>query len=226
MRAGRGIEAAADRGWVKAVLTSRSTRRACGSLQRIAAVASAILLGLGLSGVATAASATATTASREGNATAQVALAGQGPKPKVWTVGIWHGKRGRFQSIQEAVDAAAPGDWIVIAPGDYKERGDYTTHPPTTAPSAGVFIDKPGLHLLGLSRNGVIVDGSRSGPACSGNPADQDRGPLGPHGPWGRNGIEVFEASGVTIQNLTVCNFLSGQPGSGNQIWWNGGYGT
>ena len=26
--------------------------------------------------------------------------------------------------------------------------------------------------------------------------------------------------------DLTVCNFLSGQPGSGNQIWWNGGYGT
>ena len=43
---------------------------------------------------------------------------------------------------------------------------------------------------------------------------------------WGRNGIEVFEASGVTIQNLTVCNFLSGQDGSGNQIWWNGGEGT
>ena len=211
---------------MKAVLTSRSTRRACGSFQRIAAVASAILLGLGLSGVATAASATATAAAREGNATAQVALSGHGPKPKVWTVGIWHGKRGRFQSIQEAVDAAAPGDWIVIAPGDYKERGDYTTHPPTTAPSAGVLIDKPDLHLLGLSRNGVIVDGTRSGPACSANPVDQDRGPVGPHGPWGRNGIEVFEASGVTIQNLTVCNFLSGQDGSGNQIWWNGGEGT
>jgi len=36
----------------------------------------------------------------------------------------------------------------------------------------------------------------------------------------------VYEASGVTIQNLTVCNFLSGQRGSGNQIWWNGGYDT
>src|SRR5215831_2004313 len=180
MRARRGIGAAADRGWVRAVLTSRSTSRTCGSFQPIAAVASAILLGLGLSSAATAASATATTAAREGNATARVALAGHGPKPKVWTVGIWHGKRGRFQSIQAAVDAASPGDWIVIAPGDYKERGDYTTHPPTTAPSAGVLIDKPNLHLLGLSRNGVIVDGTRSGPTCSASPADQDRGPVGP----------------------------------------------
>jgi hypothetical protein len=144
----------------------------------------------------------------------------------VLTVGTWHGKAGRFTTIQAAVDAAAPGDWIVIASGDYKERGDYTTHPPTVRSGAGVFIDKPNLHLLGLDRNGVIVDGTRSGPACSSNPADQDHGPIGPNGPWGRNGIEVFETTGVTVQNLTVCNFLSGQGDSGNQIWWNGGAGT
>ena len=132
----------------------------------VAAAIVAVLLGAGLSGVAAA------------------APAKNGPKPKVWTVGSWHGKQGRFQSIQAAVDAASPGDWIVIAPGDYKERGDYTTHPPITAPSAGVLIDKPNLHLLGLSRNGVIIDGTRSGPPCSANPADQDRGPVGPNGPW------------------------------------------
>src|SRR5271157_5863334 len=149
-----------------------------------------------------------------------------GPKAKVWPVGEWNGKAGQFQSIQAAVDAASPGDWIVIAPGDYKERGDYTTHPPKTQPSAGVYIEKPDLHLLGLDRNGVIVDGTKSGPPCSSNASDQDRGPVGPSGPWGRNGIEVFEVSGVTIQNLTVCNFLSGQGGAGNEIWWNGGDGT
>jgi hypothetical protein len=152
-----------------------------------------------------------------------------GPKPKVLTVGTWNGKAGKYKSIQAAVDAASPGDWIVIAPGDYKERGDYTTHRPSggaATAGAGVWIDKPDLHLLGLDRNGVIVDGTKSGPACSGNPADQDRGPLGPGGPRGRNGIEVWETTGVTIQNLTVCNFLSGSGGSGNQIWWNGGDGT
>ena len=146
-----------------------------------------------------------------------------GPKPKVLTVGTWNGKAGQFQTIQTAVDAASPGDWIVIAPGDYKERGDYTTHPPAGMSGAGVFITKPDIHLIGLDRNGVIVDGTKSGPPCSTNPADQDYGPVGPNGPWGRNGVEVFEVSGVTIQNLTACNFLSGAGESGNQIWWNGG---
>jgi hypothetical protein len=180
---------------------------------RAATVAAAVLvlLTMGMGGVAAAAPAGG---------------AGPGQKPRVLTVGTLDGKRGEFQSIQAAVDAASPGDWIVIAPGDYKERGDYTTHPPGWAPAAGVFIDKPDLHLLGLSRGGVVVDGTKSGPPCSASPADQDHGPAGPSGPWGRNGIEVYQASGVTIQNLTVCNFLSGQPGSGNQIWWNGGYRT
>jgi hypothetical protein len=177
----------------------------------VTAAAVLVLLTIGVSGVAAAAPA---------------GSAAPGQKPRVLTVGTFDGKPGEFQSIQAAVDAASPGDWIVIAPGDYKERGDYTTHPPDWAPTAGVFIDKPDLHLLGLSRGGVVVDGTKSGPPCSASPADQDRGPAGPSGPWGRNGIEVFEASGVTIQNMTVCNFLSGQPGSGNQIWWNGGYGT
>jgi hypothetical protein len=181
-----------------------------GRRQMVLAGAAGALLTVALSSVATA------TPSNVPN----------GPKPNVWTVGTWNGKPGRFQSIQAAVDAASPGDWIVIAPGDYKERGDYTTHPPVTRPSAGVLIDKPGLHLLGLDRNRVIVDGTKSGPPCSSDPADQDRGPSGPNGLWGRNGIEVFEVSGVTIQNLTACNFLSGQDGSGNQIWWNGGDGT
>jgi hypothetical protein len=197
---------------VKAVLTAKSPGRA---LRSIAASALAVaLLTLGLTGVAAA------------RPNVSRAPASHGPKPRVWTVGTWHGKQGQFRSIQAAVDAAAPGDWIVIAPGDYKERADYTTHRPVSAPGAGVWIGKPGLHLLGLSRGGVIVDGTKSGPACSAAPSDQDRGPAGPKGLWGRNGIEVYEASGVTIQNLTVCNFLSGQDGSGNQIWWNGGYDT
>jgi hypothetical protein len=155
-----------------------------------------------------------------------VAKQGNGPKPKVLTVGTLNGKAGKFESIQAAVDAASPGDWIVIAPGDYKERGDFTTHPPTNRPTGGVYINKPDLHLLGLDRNKVIVDGTKSGPPCSSDATDQDKGPIGPNGPWGRNGIEVFEVSGVTIQNLTVCNFLSGAGGAGNEIWWNGGDGT
>jgi hypothetical protein len=112
------------------------------------------------------------------------------------------GKNGKYRTIQSAVDAAHTGDWILIVPGDYKER---------------VLIRKAGLHLRGMSRSGVIVDGTKSGRACSSNAKDQvfNRGDKG-------NGIEVSKANGVWIENLTVCNFL----GEGNQIWWNGGDGS
>src|SRR5207253_3160147 len=42
------------------------------------------------------------------------------------------------------------------------------------------------------------------------------------------NGIEVFEADGVSIENLTVHDFdRPSQNGEdGNEIWWNGGDGT
>ena len=46
---------------------------------------------------------------------AQPPTSPMGPKPKVLTVGTWNGKAGQFTTIQAAVDAAAPGDWAVIA---------------------------------------------------------------------------------------------------------------
>ena len=33
----------------------------------------------------------------------------------------------------------------------------------------------------------------------------------------------VFKAPGVSVQNMTVCNFLSGSADAGNEIWFNGG---
>ena len=47
--------------------------------------------------------------------------------PKVLLVGSYHGVAGRFATIQAAVDAARPGDWILIGPGDYRTRGPRTT---------------------------------------------------------------------------------------------------
>jgi hypothetical protein len=133
-----------------------------------------------------------------------------------------------FTSIQAAVDAAHPGDWILIAPGDYHERGDYTTHKPGDEAGAGVLITTPNTHLRGLNRNAVVVDGTKPGShRCSSAAADQDFGPMGPDGrPLGRNGIEVFKASGVTVENLTACNFLKGAGEGGNEIWFNGGDGS
>jgi hypothetical protein len=120
----------------------------------------------------------------------------------VLLVGSYHGKPGQFETIQSAVDAAQPGDWVLVGPGDYK---------------ATVRIKTPDIHLRGMNRNSVVVDGTKSGPACSSKASDQNfkRGDEG-------NGIVAFKADSVWIQNLTACNFL----GQGNQIWWNGGDGS
>jgi hypothetical protein len=146
----------------------------------------------------------------------------------VLRVGTVKGIVGDFITIQEAVDAAHPGDWILIAPGDYKERGDYTHAYPGGRAGAAVLIRTPNIHVRGLDRNHTFVDGTKPGAAvCDSAPDAQDLGPLDGNGhPLGRNGIEVFEVDGVTIDNLTACNFLSGSGGGGNQIWWNGGDGT
>jgi hypothetical protein len=96
-----------------------------------------------------------------------------------------------FTTIQDAVNAAAPGDWVLIDVGVY--------------PGA-VYVTTPNLHIRGMDRNGVIVDGQHQ---------------VG-------NGIEVWKADGVWIENLTVRNFdratLDGE--DGNEIWWNGGDGS
>jgi hypothetical protein len=77
-----------------------------------------------------------------------------------------------------------------------------------------------------MNRNAVIVDGTKSGPACSRAKADQNVGPQGKGGAQGLNGIMVWKAAGVWVENLTSCNFLSGKGDAGNEIWWNGGDGS
>ena len=137
--------------------------------------------------------------------------------PSVLRVGTYRGVKGQFTSVQAAVKAARPGDWVLVAPGDYKENG-YAGAPEP----AGVLITTPSVHLRGMNRNSVIIDGTRAGsPACSGRPADQivtsD----------GRDGVMALKVDSVSIENLTVCNYLtSPSGGEGNQIWWNGGDGS
>jgi hypothetical protein len=119
-----------------------------------------------------------------------------------------------FSTVQSAVDAAHRGDWILIWPGVYHEKS-------TRWPTAGVWINKPDLHIRGLNRNKVIIDGSNGTAAdpCPSAASEQDLTP--------RDGIVVWKASGVTIQNLTVCDYLAGSNGEhGNEIWWNGGDGS
>jgi hypothetical protein len=93
-----------------------------------------------------------------------------------------------YASIERAVNAARRGDWVLI------DRGVYFGQ---------VRITQPGLHVRGINRNGVILDG---------------RHRVG-------NGIEVHGADDVWIENLTVRNFDRRKRddfANGNEIWWNG----
>jgi hypothetical protein len=84
-----------------------------------------------------------------------------------------------FPTIQAAVDAAGPGDLVLIDRGTYREEVEVTT---------------PGLTIRGVDRNEVVIDGELQRP----------------------NGIEVFFADGVAIENLTVRN------ATGNGVFWTG----
>jgi hypothetical protein len=157
---------------------------------------------------------------------ALLAIGGADAGARVLRVGSLRGVRGQYGSIQAAVDAAQPGDWVLIGPGDYHERGD-RIHKPGEAPPAGVLIRKAHLHLRGMNRNMVVVDGTKPGAAkCSRKRGAQDFGVAREGKPLGRNGIVAYRANGVSIENLTVCNFLGGGSDSGNEIWWNGGAGS
>ncbi|HTX63139.1 MAG TPA: hypothetical protein VMD28_05845, partial [Acidimicrobiales bacterium] len=147
-------------------------------------------------------------------------------------VGSFDGRRGPYATIQAAVNAAEPGDTILIGPGDYHTADDLS-HPPTPAQAAlgdygGVLVTTPRLTIRGMDRSTVIVDGTKAGSsACDPSPTAQVLGPRDPSGGYyGTNGIVVFQADTVSVQNLTVCNYLSGKGSSGNEIWWDGGSGT
>ena len=160
-----------------------------------------------------------------------------GAGAKVLRVGSYHGIKGQFTSIRSAVKSAGPGDWILIGPGDYKTSPSSISHPkghpnfPT-----GVLITTRNLHLRGMNRGGVIVDGTKPGSGrCSRRASAQNFGAAGSvnhsasgyarmaKAPTGVNGLMVFKAANVSIENLTACNFLGGSADAGNEIWWNGG---
>jgi hypothetical protein len=144
---------------------------------------------------------------------------------KVLRVGTYRGIKGQYKSIQAAVNAAKPGDWILIAPGDWKTT---SSSAPAAAPDspAAVLITKPNIVLRGMNRNTTIIDGTTKGSPCNDVDANQNLGPGQSGNQLGLNGIMVYKADNVWVQNLTACNFLGGSGGdggTGNQIWWNGG---
>ncbi|MBV9422914.1 MAG: hypothetical protein JOZ98_08395, partial [Solirubrobacterales bacterium] len=128
---------------------------------------------------------------------------------RVLRVGTYRGIPGQFKSVEAAVNAAKPGDWILVAPGDYKTTSSRRV-PGRSNEAAGILITKRNLRIRGMNRNTVILDGTKSGSRCSNKAANQNFGPSGSKGPLGLNGILIWKADDVSVQNLTACNFLSG----------------
>jgi hypothetical protein len=140
----------------------------------------------------------------------------------VLRVGTYHHIKGQYATIQDAVDHARAGDWILVAPGDYKTT---SSEAPKAAPDipSGVLITTPGLTLRGMNRTTTIVDGTKPGSApCSSDPAAQNFGPKVDGANQGLNGIVAWQANNVNVENLTTCNFLSGSGDTGNEVWWDG----
>src|SRR5215472_63483 len=93
------------------------------------------------------------------------------------------------QSIQAAVDAAAPGDTILVEPGSYAGAG--VACPADLAQTCGVAIAKDGISLIGLThgrRQVVLVNpggqdvgiqvAKTGDPACLSDPAKTVHGSL------------------------------------------------
>jgi hypothetical protein len=197
-----------------------------------------------------------------GSRTAAIARGTRSWPSDVFAVGRFHGIPGNVTtkenvaSIQLAVNRAeawatkpknearckgVPCDsYVLLAPGDYKTSPRAIEAPPKGQNPAGVLIDTANVWLVGMNRNSVIIDGTKSGPPCSTRPRDQVYGPQryvrSPYSATNRyrksdayegmNGVMMWKAADTWVENLTVCNFLDGSGGdggAGNEIWWNGG---
>ncbi|MBX5327171.1 MAG: right-handed parallel beta-helix repeat-containing protein [Candidatus Bathyarchaeia archaeon] len=108
-----------------------------------------------------------------------------------------------YSTIQEAVNAASPGDTIIVANGTYKER---------------VIIDKP-LRLVGENRSNTIIDASRGAYAVKITSNDVTvsgftlkNTSTDPFVAWG--GVWLNNVSNVTIANCTVTQNL-------HAVWFN-----
>jgi hypothetical protein len=88
---------------------------------------------------------------------------------------------------------------------DASTKGDWVlVQPGTYYEKVKVTSAQSGIWIRGMDRNKVIVDGQNQ-------PG---------------NGIEIYKASNVWVENLTARNFDTGCADCGNEIWWNGGSGS
>ena len=78
-----------------------------------------------------------------------------------------------------------------------------------------------------MNRNTVMIDGTKPGSPRVQPPPKPTRpsGSAGRRTFDGNNGVVVYKASGVTLQNFSTCNFLGSNAG-GDSVWFDGGGAT
>ncbi len=98
-----------------------------------------------------------------------------------------------YPTIQAAINAARPGDTIIVRPGMYREN---------------VFLNKP-LTLIGEDRNATVIDGDRSGNVIhllSSNAVIMNFTVQNSGNNFDDSGILIIGVSNTTIRNNLIKN--------------------
>ncbi len=116
---------------------------------------------------------------------------------------------GDFIDIQSAVDAAAPGDTILIGPGNYNQLHEVQVPAWGVPTKVIVSVDVESLVFIGAGRDQVIVGPDEFDPS--------DMGPLnGPMGFFGAFLEQAWVAEGVTFHNMYTGVFSDSHFSSSN----------
>ena len=104
---------------------------------------------------------------------------------------VWKDGSGDFTAIQPAVNAAAPGDTVLIGPGRYTESFDFAFDNEFDHGETFVGIETDDLTLMGVHRDSVVI-----------GPLEADFQGFLPKG----IAMRTNQVTGLRVEDLTVRN--------------------